>query len=96
MPLQIGLWTMTKTWQLSVGTFDAMCPFLAMIYRNKMTPEFCGRVEQLNLIDRAVRPSREGMMRQQSYGIYGMEGVDKSVLLLPMPPGSRHISMRSL
>ena len=44
--------------------------------------EFCGRVKELNLIDEALRPSPEGMIRQQSYGVYGMGGVGKSRLAL--------------
>ena len=44
--------------------------------------DFCGRVEELNLIDEALRPSPDGMIRQQSYGVYGMAGVGKSRLAL--------------
>lgn len=44
--------------------------------------EFCGRAEELNLINEVLRPLPDGMIRQQSYGLYGMGGVGKSRLAL--------------
>ena len=44
--------------------------------------EFCGRAEELNLIDKALSPPPNGMIRQQSFRVYGTGGVGKSRLAL--------------